>query len=312
MWGDEFVQWCNREPMTLATDPTACLARARRSLDGLSVGDAFGESFMKRLGDIAARRLSPHPMWRWTDDTAMALAIVDELAARGDVDEDALAERFATRYGLEQWRGYGGTAHEILSAVVAGTPWKLAAGAPFGGTGSKGNGSAMRAAPLGAYFAHDLDAAIAAARRSARPTHLHPEGAAGAIAVAVAAATVARMAVGLAPRDGRALLTTTIEHTPAGVTREGLIRAAALSLDTDPVVAGARLGNGALVLCEDTVPYCLWAAARHLDDYEAALWTTLTGLGDVDTTCAIVGGILAAGDAVIPPIWLARREPLPA
>ncbi|MEV4800559.1 hypothetical protein AB0K18_11140 [Nonomuraea sp. NPDC049421] len=35
--------------------------------------------------------------------------------------------------------------------------------------------------------------------------------------------------------------------------------------------------------------------------------------GDVDTTCAIVGGIVAAGAATrLPDEWRARCEPLPA
>jgi len=36
----------------------------------------------------------------------------------------------------------------------------------------------------------------------------------------------------------------------------------------------------------------------------------VAGGGDVDTTCAIVGGIVGAG-APVPPDWLERREPLP-
>ncbi len=41
------------------------------------------------------------------------------------------------------------------------------------------------------------------------------------------------------------------------------------------------------------------------------MWTTVSGLGDRDTTCAIVGGIVALHDqAVIPEEWLQAREPL--
>ena len=58
----------------------------------------------------------------------------------------------------------------------------------FGGEGSFGNGAAMRVAPLGAYFADELDAVVEQASFSAEVTHSHPEGIAGAIAVAVAAA----------------------------------------------------------------------------------------------------------------------------
>src|SRR5262245_63984537 len=62
-----------------------------------------------------------------------------------------------------------------------------------------------------------------------------------------------------------------------------------------------------------TVPFALWCAAQHLDDYEEALWLTVSGLGDRDTTCAIAGGIVACctGAEGIPAAWRAAREPLP-
>ena len=71
------------------------------------------------------------------------------------------------------------------------------------------------------------------------------------------------------------------------------------------------LGNGSRVTAPDTVPFALWCAARHADDFEEAMWTTVAGLGDRDTTCAIAGGIVAAGGASIPAQWLEAREPLP-
>ncbi|MBZ0230821.1 MAG: ADP-ribosylglycohydrolase family protein [Deltaproteobacteria bacterium] len=292
--------------------PAACLSRARRSLEGLSVGDAFGETFVGRYSRIERRAIVDDIAWRWTDDTAMALSLVEELALRADVDEDALAARFARRYQEEPWRGYGGTAHGILTAIADGVPWQTAAKTPFGGQGSKGNGSAMRVAPVGAYFAHDLERAIDVARKSARPTHLHRDGEAGAIAVAVAAVLAARVAAGEQPRDPAAFLATIYEHTPTSLTRDGIDLAMRLAPDTSIAGASSRLGNGSRVVCDDTVPLCVWIAAHHLGDYEDALWSTVAALGDMDTTCATVGGILAAGGAVIPAEWLARREPLPS
>jgi ADP-ribosylglycohydrolase len=58
----------------------------------------------------------------------------------------------------------------------------------------------------------------------------------------------------------------------------------------------------------------LWCAAQRLRDYESALWLTVAALGDRDTTCAMVGGIVAChtGAAGLPAEWLAHREPLPA
>jgi ADP-ribosylglycohydrolase len=52
------------------------------------------------------------------------------------------------------------------------------------------------------------------------------------------------------------------------------------------------------------------AGDEIVNDYETALWETVSALGDMDTTCVIVGGILAAGGAAIPAAWLARRGPL--
>ena len=42
------------------------------------------------------------------------------------------------------------------------------------------------------------------------------------------------------------------------------------------------------------------------------MWTTVAAGGDVDTTCAIVGGVIASGKAGAPPAeWVERTEPLP-
>ena len=73
------------------------------------------------------------------------------------------------------------------------------------------------------------------------------------------------------------------------------------------------LGNGVRVSAQDTVPFALWCAAKHLSNYEEALWLAVSGLGDRDTTCAIVGGIVASFTGIegIPQEWLKSRESLP-
>jgi ADP-ribosylglycohydrolase len=67
-----------------------------------------------------------------------------------------------------------------------------------------------------------------------------------------------------------------------------------------------------MVSAQDTVPLTIWCAARHIDNFEAAMWATVSGLGDRDPTCAIVGGIvaLAVGYAGIPQEWQQARESL--
>ena len=295
------------------------LARARLSLDGLSVGDAFGQCFFSPQEVVTAARMAandgPLPPWRWTDDTAMAAVLVQMLADRGEIDADALAVAFADRYTADPHRVYGGTTQGLLRAIHAGQPWRAVAAGAFDGMGSCGNGGAMRAGPVGAYFADaDLAVAIEQARRSAEVTHAHPDGQAGAIAVAVAAALAWRH------RDDRQtpvlvreFLDAVVDHTPPGAVRDGVARAADLPRSYALDTAVSVLGNGVRLTAQDTVPLCLWVVARHWGDYPAALWTTVLCGGDRDTTAAIVGGItvLLSGADGVPAAWRAAREPLP-
>jgi ADP-ribosylglycohydrolase len=261
--------------MALPADHLVRLGRARVALEGLSVGDAFGERFFypsPLVEGLIAVRAVPAPPWGYTDDTEMALAIVEVLEAVGYVNQDLLAGSFARRYVANPRRGYGPTAHEILAAIAVGTPWREAARAPFDGRGSLGNGGAMRAAPLGAYYADDFAAAATAAIASAEVTHAHPEGQAGAAAVAVAAAWAWRTRVGRPAGFARALLEAAHDHTPAGETRDGIARALAVAPSAALADAVAVLGNGSRVSAPDTVPFALWCAARHLENYAEAMW----------------------------------------
>lgn len=85
-----------------------------------------------------------------------------------------------------------------------------------------------------------------------------------------------------------------------------------LSLEEWEFTAAELLGNGSQITCPDTVPLCLWLAARHLDGYCEAMWTTVRVGGDIDTNAAIVGGIvaLAVGRNGLPRDWLRMREGL--
>lgn len=126
------------------------------------------------------------------------------------------------------------------------------------------------------------------------------------MAVAVAAAIAAASQF---PK-GKAFLQQVLRYVPSGMTHEGIRHAC----DFPPEAleeAANTLGTGRQVTSQDTVPFCLWCAAHHLENYEAALWTTVTPQGDRDTNCAIVGGIVSLSARRVPAEWLARREPLP-
>src|SRR6185503_16411961 len=142
-------RWC-----IFHTMKDAPLARARRSLLGLAVGDAFGETLFghpeRVAARIAKRLLEPRRPWRWTDDTAMALSIVEVLGRHQCIDTDALAEAFVRRWMHDPHRGYGHGAFNLLARVSHGASWRTEAQRLFNGQGSYGNGAAMRAAPIGA------------------------------------------------------------------------------------------------------------------------------------------------------------------
>jgi ADP-ribosylglycohydrolase len=287
--------------------------RAQCSLEGLSVGDAFGERFFIHpdiaVSMIKARALPATP-WRFTDDTQMALSIVSILREYGRIDQEQLARSFAERY--DRGRGYGAAMHGLLARIREGEPWHQAAPSLFSGQGSFGNGAAMRVAPLGAFFADDMDLVVSQARASAEVTHAHPEAIAGAIAVAVAAASAWQLR-GTSQPGLQDYLDSILPLVPDSEVRSKIARARELSPGT-PVISAVRvLGNGSHISAQDTVPFALWCAAQHLDNYEEALWLTVRGLGDIDTNCAIVGGIVALSTGVegIPSEWRHNREPLP-
>ena len=244
----------------------------------------------------------------------MALGILEVLGRFGSVDQDELARVFARRFRIDPCRGYGPGAIRQLSAITQGGDWRRESRVLFSGMGSFGNGSAMRVTPVGAYFVTDGYATVAEqARQSAEVTHAHPDGIAGGIAIAVAAAYAwehrdrkAETAV----RHG--LFDAVLAHTPSGDLRKGIEHAAVVDMELSPRAAAQLLGNGTKVTCPDTVPFCLWSAARNLNDYPLAIWETVQVGGDIDTTAAIVGGVvaLAVGVAGIPPEWLDQREPL--
>lgn len=298
------------------------LERMRLSLDGLSVGDAFGQRFFGNHDYVQwaiEKRAMPKTPWSYTDDTIMALSIVEQLEERQKIVQDELADLFGKRYDADPMRGYGGTAHGILQSFARGARWEQVSYAVFDGMGSMGNGAAMRVAPLGAYFAGDEQAIVVNATLSAEVTHAHLDGQAGAVAVALAASWAWEHRLENLQGFQRSMLEYVYDRTPRGDTRDGIARAMNLPDDASVALAVSALGNGTKVISSDTVPFALWCAAKRMDHFEEAMWLTVAGLGDRDTTCAMVGGIVALSasemsaksmKSPIPSEWLAGREPL--
>lgn len=306
-------QHSNTWSANLPCDHATRVERMHLSLNGLGLGDALGE-MLSYQAQAAPKRLAennlPAGPWFHTDDTEMAISIVLVLKSHGRVDQDALAKRFARRFERDPERGYGKMTRMQMRELIAGAKWRDTAANAFGGQGSMGNGSAMRVAPLGAYFADDLELCTEEARASSLVTHTHPEGVAGTIAVAVAAARAWQLRnVPHVERAGM-LFAQVLRLTPESQVRRKLFMASTTRSDT-PIESVARaLGTGLLVTAPDTVPFCVWMAAHHLDSFVEALGKTISAGGDCDTNAAIVGGIVAlsAGQESIPAEWLKARE----
>lgn len=289
------------------------LTLAREVLDGLSVGDAIGEALSYQC--YRARELADFSMLGagtvfCTDDTEMAIGIYETLRLLRTMEENHLAWAFSSRFRRDPDRGYGKMARRILMEISAGADWREVSSQAFGG-GSFGNGAAMRVAPLGAYFSDEPAWIPEMAARSARVTHFHPEGIAGAIAVA-AGSGAAVAARGLPkPEAAEAIWNAVLNDTPESRVRTRISLAREM-IQAQPAEVARALGNGFEVSAQDTVPFCVWNACRCLDDYREAILSTIEVDGDCDTNCAIVGGIVAGytGAGSIPEDWLRAREVL--
>ncbi|MEU4493852.1 ADP-ribosylglycohydrolase family protein [Streptomyces sp. NPDC023998] len=294
--------------MTADSSRERCFERALDSLRGLSVGDALGSRFFVPSNyPLVKRRELPPGTWQWSDDTEMACSVLAVLAAHDRVDQDALARSFAEHYDVD--RGYGRAVGLLLRLIGEGGDWREQAAALFKGQGSWGNGSAMRVAPLGAWYAGDPEQATHQAEISSYTTHQHREAVVGAMAVAAAAALVADPDGPPEPAD---LLDGVVALVPRSAVGAGLRRARDMLDYGDAVTVAAVLGSGRRSSAHDTVPFALWSAARSLGDFESVFWTTAQAGGDVDTTCAIACGVVAAGKSGQPPAdWLEQTEALP-
>jgi ADP-ribosylglycohydrolase len=299
----------------LPLDHEERVVRMKFSLDGLGLGDALGEMLSYQAPSAPSRlaqdRLPGGP-WFHTDDTEMAISIAAMLKSHGRIDQDALSRRFVRRFERDPDRGYGKMTRIQLREILAGAHWREMSAKAFGGLGSMGNGGAMRVAPLGAYFAGDLDRCASEARASSLVTHTHPDGVAGTIAVAMAAAAAWQLRDVKFDGWSSRFFDEVIRRTPDSEVRLQLVSASRIPATTSVEQVARVLGNGSLVTAPDTVPFCIWIAAHRSRDFKGALAQAIQTGGDCDTNAAIVGGIVAlsAGRESIPVDWLTAREPV--
>jgi len=225
------------------------------------------------------------------------IGVAEALLADGEIRPATLAKRFAANYDPE--RGYGRGARQILEAIARGEDWNGLAESVFSG-GSYGNGGAMRVAPVGIVFAHDLNRVAEQAILSAQPTHRHPLGIEGTrlLALAVALATKGP------PLDRRAFY----DELARDCKEEEFqwqLRAARKMRNRHSL---GFLGNSlpahksviTAIACFTTCP----------NSFERCIEKAITLGDDTDTLAAMAGALCGAhhGISAIPETWLNQLE----
>lgn len=240
---------------------------------GAIIGDIIGSPY--EFGDRPPWDFTPlvADQANWTDDTLMTLAVADAMMTlKGDRQNAGDAENVIAATMRHYARTYplprGGYGSKFLS-------WLFSPGQ--GAYGSFGNGSAMRVSSAGWLFG-TLDDTLDWAAATARVTHNHPEGIAGAQAIAGAIYLLRSGVSSTSVRDWTA-------------TRFGYD----LSLDLQESQAKYKPNTA----CSGTVPEAIIAFIESTD-FETAIRNAVSYGGDTDTLAAITGS-LAEAYYVIPP-----------
>jgi ADP-ribosylglycohydrolase len=257
----------------------------------------------------------PLPFGQYSDDSQLARELLQSYAACKKFDPRDYAERIKVIFAERRVVGWGQATRDAAIRLIRGTPWEDA-GTP---APSAGNGSAMRAAPIGLFFFDDTELLIKAAHDQGRITHKDLRCSAGAVAISGAVALVLQekpinpdsFLSSLADWSGK------IEPAFASELRK---LSEWISMPPERAVTFiSKAGIDANYPFEDewqgitpfvisSVLWSLYSFLRTPEDYWGTICTAIGVGGDVDTTAAMAGAISGAylGIAAIP-LQLSQR-----
>jgi poly(ADP-ribose) glycohydrolase ARH3 len=274
-----------------------------------ALGDAIGEiAFFRSSHATLQEELRTSTQLRYTDDTAMAIGLAESITRMGSLESRHLGDTFRSNFLHEPWRGYASGPPTVFSMVSdLGISYTEAASRLFGGTGSFGNGAAMRIGPVGAFY-YDSPRLYDQVRISSAVTHAHPVGIDGAAVLAKAVG----IAVGQTPSkslSATGIATELTKFARTGVIREKLNQVNSLiSMNADPEQAAMTLGQGVAV--QESMPFALYSFLRYPHSFRDCLYCAVLNGGDRDTlgamACAVSGAYL--GERVLPKSWLEKLE----
>ncbi len=284
------------------------------SLIGQCVGDSLGlvvegaaPAICKQYVDTTlraekvAQRTSCHAggsfaPGQYSDDSQLARELMRSFVSRQGFDAADYAQRIASLFREHRVVGGGRATQSAAWRLIHGTDWE-AAGTP---PPSAGNGSAMRAAPVGLLFFDDAERLIEVAHDQGRITHQDARCSAGAVAIAGAVALLVR---GVAPeqadfrgqlarwvRSFDRVLADGIECLGEWIFKEPEQAVEDIAyVGVAPEYAGQVRGISPFVT--SSVLWSLYAFLRSPGDYMETIGTAIAVGGDVDTTAAMAGAI---------------------
>jgi ADP-ribosyl-[dinitrogen reductase] hydrolase len=287
-------------------------SRLLGSLYGLLVGDALGVPYeFHRPAALPPQHeieMEPPPgFWRahrgtppgtWSDDGALALALLDALLDEGRPDANAIALRIVA-WAREGRYAVDGRVFDIgrQTGIAVERIEQGVSPLQSGGTDeyANGNGSLMRVAPL-ALWHRGTDAELAeAAHLQSLPTHAHPRS---QVACALLSLTLRRILDGDTAPD-EALNRVADWLAAHYAERPGF--AAELQEVMRAPEREEPTGSGYVV---DT----LWSALHAVRgrDFEGALRAAIAFGHDTDTTACVAGALAGAlhGIEPIPSRWM--------
>ena len=277
---------------------------------GLALGDALGspvefwelKGIRERYGPDGIQEL-PEPAL-FTDDTQMTLAVAEALIATGRQDLGGIMAAISQEFvawlrSPENDRSPGGACLYGARQLEAGVPWWKS-----GKPNSKGCGAAMRVAPIGFLYQHDLPKLRQVAAASALVTHHHPAAQLGA----VAAAFLVKLALDRLPPEEMLPALELETHGQVPDFDQALTRLEEALEMTSTDAALAHIGEGWVV--EEAVPLAFYCFCKSPDDFLATIRRGANTQGDSDSIACIAGSISGAylGIRGLPPAWVERVE----
>jgi ADP-ribosylglycohydrolase len=272
------------------------------TLTGLAIGDALGMPFETHAfhsrdliswnGSFqsgAVNEMQSHlEPGQWTDDTMMALGLAQSLIECDTYSPAVASMKYVEWYYSGDHRGMGKATMAALERIIKGFHWVNS-----GMLGAEGNGSAMRAAPLGLFYRHSPATAGLMAAIDANITHRSEEARCGSAAVAVA---VALLSTGRF--DKSELFPRTLYHLGLETKLASKLRDAHSFYDSLPSDKAERvkasfkqvleMGTAAHVV--QTVP-AAFLCFLVTDTFADAVDMAVRAGGDTDTTAAITGAL---------------------